>query len=77
MFQDLEVPGLWKAEMSHEVENIGCFLKGFVISDWSPVSCHPLPAPQGNRDFLFGELELESPRFRDAGAAGGLVEGMG
>lgn len=41
------------------------------------MSGHLLPAPQETRDFLFGELELESPRLRVPGAAGGLVETMG
>lgn len=32
VFQDLEVPGLQKAGMSHEIENMGCSLKVFKIS---------------------------------------------
>lgn len=32
VFQDLEVPGLQKPGMSHEIENTGCSLKVFKIS---------------------------------------------
>lgn len=46
----------------------------FIISGWSPVSCHPLPAPQETRGLLSVEFEWESP---DADTAGRLVETIG